>query len=114
MNESNRDPSANLAVRPARLDDNKEIWDILHSDSRAWSMERIAANLSRLWVLTRNGRIIGVLCESPLTGSSVPDWVAIHPFYPEKSLRELMTRAIGAILLSASYEAFPGFQPVLF
>jgi hypothetical protein len=112
MSESNRNPDVNLAVRPARAGDAKDIWDILHSDSRPWNMERIVANLSRLWVLTKNDRIIGVLCEPSHTGSNAPDWVAVHPFFPEKPLRELMVHAMDSIILPASREAFPGLLPL--
>jgi hypothetical protein len=108
MNRQNRNNTANLTVRPAQRGDVKQIWDILHSESRTWSLEQIVENLFRLWVLTKNERIIGVFCESLHTGQRKPDWVAIHPLYPEQPLNKLMIHAID---ITYSLEKVTQFLP---
>lgn len=87
-----------LVIRPARMDDINEIWNLLHANSLAWTDTRIVAELSWLWVMLQDSKMLGVLCGNFETAVKKVHWVAIHPIYAEKQLREAMINGICGIL----------------
>ncbi len=87
-----------LVIRPAKTDDVKEIWDLLHSNSFSWTDTKIMAELSGLWVMLNDAKMLGVLYGDFGSGTKKVDWVAIHPIYAEKQLREAMINAVCGVL----------------
>jgi N-acetylglutamate synthase-like GNAT family acetyltransferase len=87
-----------LVIRPAKMNDVKEIWDLLHSNSIAWTDTKIIAELSGLWVMLNDVKILGVLYGEFGRGTKKVNWVAIHPIYTEKQLREAMINAVCGVL----------------
>lgn len=87
-----------LVIRPAEREDLKEIWHLLHANTIAWTDERIRAELARLWVMFEDTKMLGVLAGTFETGKEKLDWVAIHPLYPEKRLREAMIKGVCSLL----------------
>jgi hypothetical protein len=84
-----------ITIRPAETEDIKDIWDLLHASSKTWSPEHITSQLDKLTVLVKENKILGVLYGIISPGKNTEIiWVAIHPMYPEKKLREVMIQGI--------------------
>ncbi len=86
-----------LVIRPARMNDLKEIWNLLHANQISWTDARIIAELPKLRVMQRDSKILGVLNGYFEAKVLKIEWVAIHPLYPEKQLREAMIEGFCAI-----------------
>ncbi len=78
--------------------DLQSIWYLLHANSQMMREEGILAVLDRLYILHYRQRILGVLCGTYEQRKVIIHWVAIHPLYPEKSLREAMIREFTAVI----------------
>lgn len=108
-----------LVIRPARMNDVKEIWDLLHANVVTWDDVRIIEELPKLRVMLRDSKMLGVLNGNFEAGAIKIEWVAIHSLYPEKQLREAMIKGMCAIFgldrgeegrgLS-NYELAPGLE----
>lgn len=83
-----------LIIRPAREDDVDQIWSLLHANCRAWPAQQIMQHLDGFVVLAKNRKILGVLYGSLNPENMRIDWVEVHPYYPEKPLRELIIRGL--------------------
>lgn len=81
-----------IVIRRANPDDIRQIWRILHAEVITWDNERILNNLHDLLVLVRQDQVLGVL-YGHLDQKEIC-WVAIHPYYPEKSLQEMLADAL--------------------
>lgn len=106
-----------LVIRPARMDEVEEIWDLLHANMIAWTDERIGATLSKLWVMVLNSKILGVLKGNFEAGEIFIERVVIHPLYPEKQFQEAMIKGFYTIVgldrgqargVLSDYELAPG------
>lgn len=82
----------------ANLPDLREIWYILHADSRMLKEEQLLEKINDLYVLRYQKRILGVLCGTYSAGKVDISWVVIHPLYPEKTLRQAMIREFSGVL----------------
>lgn len=87
-----------LVIRPARMEDVKEIWDLAHANSIVWTDSRIKAELSYIWVMLRDSKMLGVLNGIIAAGQMKLKWVAIHPIYPEKQFRETLINGVCSVL----------------
>lgn len=87
-----------IILRPAEAADSGEIRHLIHAEGKTWSSEYILRNIGRLYVLTYGKRILGVLCGTFTPGKETVSWVAVHPMYPESSLRAAMIQGLGGIL----------------
>jgi hypothetical protein len=70
MSRLETDEDLTVIIRQARLEDNENIWDLFHANCRTWTTQQIGP------------------------GAKVIDWVEIHPFYPEKTLKEVMIQGL--------------------
>lgn len=71
------------------MNDIEAIWSLLHAAQIPWNNEQITGQLSHLYVLIHKKKMLGVLWGSN-HGSRQPEWIAIHPLYPEKPFRDVM------------------------
>ncbi len=85
---------SSVIIRSARSEDCEMIWDILHANCRNWSLRQITDNLSGIFVLVKDLKILGVLAGSSDKSGLIIDWVEIHPLYPEKILRDIMIQSL--------------------
>lgn len=83
-----------ITIRPAEVKDIQEIWDLLHADSKGWCEAEIRGNIHQLIVLTRQDKLLGVLFGKLIPGKEEVFWIAIHPMYPEKQLKEAMIESL--------------------
>lgn len=90
--------SEGICFEKAHPLDLRSIWYLLHANSRMLSEERLLADLDRLYILHYRQRILGVLCGTYEQRKVIIHWVAVHPLYPEKSLREAMIREFTAVI----------------
>lgn len=92
---------SSLTFRPAEAGDLNTIWSLLHADSKAWGEERINANLNRMYLLFRSGKLIGVLLADD---AKYVDWLAVHPLYPENELSDLLLKCYDNLCVAQSRE----------
>jgi hypothetical protein len=78
-----------LIIRVALPEDMDQIWSLLHAAQISWNDNHIAAQLSQLYVLIQKEKMLGVLW-GPNPGSHRPEWIIIHPMYPEKPFQDVM------------------------
>jgi hypothetical protein len=83
-----------IIIRQARPEDRKKIWDILHANCQTWTLHQIIDNLGEMFVLAKDDKMLGVLSGSFNLGVKKIYWVEIHPFYPEKALRDVMAQGL--------------------
>lgn len=85
-----------IVFRAVDAGDITHVRRLLHADSRCWDENIIAANLGKLYLLScqskQRDKVLGVLCGSCASGEPVIDWIAVHPIYPEKMIREIMAQ----------------------
>ncbi len=86
-----------IIFRQAVENDSEEIWYLLHADSKMISAPKILELIEQLYVLEYQKRILGVLCGTYFKYQVNIPWVAIHPLYPEDSLREAMIQQFSSI-----------------
>lgn len=89
-----RNEDLTVMIYKARLEDRENIWHLLHANCRTWTMQQIKDNISKMFILAKNGKVLGVLCGDFNPGAVVIDWVEIHPLYSEKILREVMIQGL--------------------
>jgi hypothetical protein len=78
-----------LILREALMDDIAAIWSLLHAAQIPWSDGQIAGQLSQLYVLIHNKKMLGVLWGLNHEARQ-PEWIVIHPMYPEKPFQDMM------------------------
>ncbi len=86
--------SKTLIIRRAEIGDIEDIWSLLHAESKGWDVEQINGNLKNLLVLVQPPKLLGILFGQLLPGKEEVKWVVIHPFYPEKPLREVLIQSL--------------------
>lgn len=87
-----------IILRPAQVSDAKEIWQLVHAEGKGWGMDQILEEINRLYVLTYRKRFLGVLCGTFTPGKETVSWVAVHPMYPENTLRTAMIQGLWGIV----------------
>jgi hypothetical protein len=83
-----------ITIRRADNTDIKRIWDLLHADCKGWSMEMITGNLEHLLVLCKQNKLLGVLYGALACSKAEIFWIVIHPFYPEKEIKQLFIQTL--------------------
>jgi len=94
-----------LIFRPAIDKEINKIWDLLHAESIPWNESKINKHLPQLYVLLENEKILGILFGSH-SDKQIIRWVAIHPFYPEKSLKDLMIEGFYSLTMINEIKKF--------
>jgi N-acetylglutamate synthase-like GNAT family acetyltransferase len=87
-----------IHFRKASEVDLDSIWDLLHANGIGLKNEEILQLIDRIYILEYQKRIMGVLCGNYSEGRVNILWTAIHPIYPEHSLREAMIQQFTAII----------------
>lgn len=88
-----------IIIRPAKEIDIDEIQKVLHSEGKMWDIAKIAMNINKIFILTYQNKIIGVLYGNLNANKFEISWVIVHPMYPENSIRTAMHQAIGGVLM---------------
>jgi hypothetical protein len=78
--------------------DLQAIWHLLHADGKMMKEKQIIDILNDLYVLRYHQRILGALCGTYYAGKVNIAWVVIHPLFPEKDLREAMSRQFSGVI----------------
>ncbi len=76
-----------IIIRKAVPADVKAIWHLLHCESKAWDTGHILKEINSLYILSSEKKLIGVLHSTAVAGDEKIVWVAVHPMYPEGSVR---------------------------
>lgn len=92
-----------IILRPAQVSDAKEIWHLIHAEGKGCSIDRILQEIDRIYVLTYRKRYLGVLCGTFTPGRETVSWVAVHPMYPESSLKTAMIKGLWGVLCRRPY-----------
>lgn len=87
-----------IILRPAEASDAEGIWEVVHAEGIAWSIEEILKDIARLFVLTYQKRILAVLCGIFTPGRESVSWVKVHPMYPESSIQLAMIQTLWGVL----------------
>jgi hypothetical protein len=87
-----------ITFRRANESDLREIWYLLHAESRMLPEEQILKILNDLYVLSYQTRILGVLYGTYVGSKVNIKWVVIHPLYPEIPLRDAMIQEFSGVL----------------
>ncbi|MBU4227878.1 hypothetical protein KJ987_06470 [bacterium] len=88
-----------IIIRPAEEIDVEQIQKVLHTEGEMWGIDKIVMNIKRLFILTYQNKIIGVLYGNLTPHKFEISWVVVHPMYPENSIRTAMRQAIGDVLM---------------
>jgi len=80
-----------IIIRKAVPADVKAIWHLLHCESKAWDTGHILKEINSLYVLSWGKKLVGVLHSTAVAGDEKIAWVAVHPLYPEGSVRTFLT-----------------------
>lgn len=83
-----------VIIRQAQFKDENKIWNILHANSRTWTLEQIHQKIDGLFVLIIGHTMLGVLGGDFKQETGIVDWIEIHPFYPEKILKDLLLKGL--------------------
>lgn len=87
-----------IVIRLAETSDIEFISEILQAEGKMWDKESIAANLYNFYVLAYQDKVIGVLYGTVNTNKAEISWVAVHPMFPESSIRIAMCQALYGVL----------------
>lgn len=87
-----------IVVRKARDVDVQDIWHLLHNENMAWDDEQILRELDSLYLLTYGNKLLCILRGSFRQKSESISFVAVHPMYPEDSLRAAVVYGLAGIL----------------
>lgn len=91
-----------ICIRKACFRDADNLFWLLHSESIPWNTSQINANISSVYVMTYEGKLIGATCYSAKGGHTEILWTAIHPMYPEKALSDILHDSLAAISARSS------------
>lgn len=89
--------STEIIIRKAAPADVKLIWHLLHCEGKAWDIGHILEEINSLYVLSRGKKLVGVLHSTAAGGDENVTWVAVHPMYPEGSVRTFLTYGLFGI-----------------
>ena len=89
---------AEIVIRKARRFDINEIWRLLHNENMAWDDDKILREIDRLYLLTYGNKLLSILHGSFIRGSESVSFVAVHPMYPEDSLRSAVIHSLLGIV----------------
>ena len=82
--------SSAIIVRKAVPADAKAIWHLLHCENKVWDVGRISKKINSLHVLLLGKKMVGVSHGTTTPGCEKIAWVAVHPMYPESSVRAFL------------------------
>lgn len=76
-----------ITIRQAVPGDAEAIWHLLRCENKAWDVHRISKEIHSLHVLFRGKKLVGVFHGRAAPGGEKITWMAVHPMYPESSVR---------------------------
>lgn len=90
--------SNEITIRKAIPSDAKAIWHLLYCENKVWDVDRIIKEINSLYVLSLGKKLVGVSYSTATPGCEKIAWVAVHPMYPEGSVRAFLAYGLLGVI----------------